>query len=195
MAKAGRPVGSNVGAAPSFTRQQLKGLLAYAATTKKPKQNVAFLQVLLCSLRCKEAVSLTRGNVQAVDGSIVETFGLSAANTKGGKFNRLVFLTRSARLALTEHLADLPEGKDVRLFDFSANYASFLASKICSEAGFPSHTAHSFRRTCCTLLQKEKNMPIQNLQTLMGHRSISNTRLYLDTSPAPIQDAFRNLQF
>lgn len=195
MAKAGRPVGANVGAAPAFTRQQLKVLFAYAETTRKPRMNVALLQVLSSSLRCKEAVSLTRGLVEAADGKINETFGLAAANTKGGKFNRRVFLTKSAREALKAYLTELPNDPNVLLFPFSANYASFLASRLCTEAGFPSHTAHSFRRTCCTLLQKEKNLPIQSLQMIMGHRNIETTRLYVDNSPAPIQDAFRNLQF
>lgn len=193
--RAGRPVGSNAGAAPAFTRKQLKVVLAVAATTKKAKMNVAFLQLLLCSLRCSEVVHLTIGDLLNENGEVVETFGLAGMHTKS-KRSRMVFLSRSCREAMSEYIHTLPQAATTKLFPFSANYSSFLASKLCSEAGFPNHTAHSFRRTCATLLQEEcPNLKIQQLQLLLGHASCNTTLLYVNRSPAPLQEAFRDLRF
>lgn len=196
MAKAGRPVGAKQGQAPHFSKAEIKVLLAVAKAGKRNGvRNHAFLQVCFSSaLRVAEPLAFTRKMVEAADGSIVEVLSLPKANSKNGKA-RLVFLNKSARAALKEYLALLPTAPETKLFSFSANYASWLVSKICTEANLPNHSAHSIRRSVLTLAIDEMGLTLPQVQQLADHATPQQTLAYLRKDPKPIAEKLRNISF
>lgn len=194
MAKAGRPVGV-AGQAPAFTIQQLRSVFAVSKLGRKGLRNHAYLQLLFSSaLRASEPTHLVRADVEAADGSIVETFILGGNKNKSGR-NRTVFVNKSTREALAVYLETLPTDPQTRIFPFSPNYASWLCSDLCNKANLPKHSGHSFKRTALHFAADELGMPMHQLQQLGSHASPQTTILYLNRSPKPIQDKLRNLAF
>lgn len=194
--KAGRPVGVRQGQAPHFSKAEIKVLLAVARADKRNGiRNHAFLQVCFSSaLRVSEPLAFTRRMVEAANGSIVEVLSLPKANSKNGKA-RLVFLNKSARLALQEYLAAVPLGPEDKLFDFTPNYASFLVSKICKAANLPNHSSHSCRRSVLTLAIDEFGLTLPQVQQLADHSTPQQTLAYLRKDPKPIAEKLRNISF
>ena len=190
---AGRPKGIQ-GFAPAFTKPQIQSVLAVAKSGRNGLRNHAYLQLLLSSaMRCSEPLALTRSMVTGADGSVVENATLPASASKS-KRNRLLFLNRSCRKALTEYLTILPAGADTRLFDFTPNYASWLCSNLCSKANLPKHTGHSFRRTALQNLQ-DAGLQIQQLQLVSDHRNVNTLVTYLNRCPLQVQETIAKISY
>jgi len=192
MAKVGRPIGKK-GQSPAFTLPQLKSVFAVAKAGRNGLRNHAFLQLLFSSaLRASEPTAFVRGDVEAADGSIVETFTLGGDKNKSGR-NRTVFVNKSTREALRLYLATLPTHTETKLFPFSPNYASWLCTELCKKANLPTHSSHSFKRTALHYASDELGLQMHQLQMLASHSSPQTTVLYLNRSPKPIQDKLRNV--
>ena len=192
MTKVGRPVGKK-GQSPAFTIPQLRSVFAVAKAGRNGLRNHAFLQLLFSSaLRASEPTAFTRGDIEAADGSIVETFTLGGDKNKSGR-NRTVFVNKSTRKALREYLDTLPVAPGTKLFPFTPNYASWLCTDLCKKANLPTHSSHSFKRTALHYAADELGLQMHQLQMLASHASPQTTILYLNRSPKPIQDKLRDV--
>jgi len=59
--------------------------------------------------------------------------------------------------------------------------------------GLKNCSSHSGRRTYATSLD-EQGVSIKNIQTLMGHQSISTTSIYLENNPIKLGEISKNLR-
>lgn len=157
-------------------------------------------------LRVKEIAALKVHHVW--DGHRCRTsFTLTAAMTKASKRKkpstpmRRVFINDKLREILhrwlTWHPRPLPEAPlfpSYKTHDhYSPNTMCQLLSRLYKLAELDGATGHSGRRTFLTRLGDLK-VPIHQLKTLAGHRSIVTTSLYLEANELTLSKAVNKLR-
>lgn len=192
MSKVGRPAGKSGGQAPSLTSDQVKRLLAVAAGSSNGTRNVAFLHLLLSGLRVGEPLPMRVKDVVDKRGDVLDSFVLQAADNKSGR-NRRVFLTAQAKKAVGEWVKEAMLTDDDRLFPVTSNYATTMVKNLMQLAAVPG-SSHSLRRTAATHLQSN-GISVRHIQSVLGHRHLNTTQLYLDASPAIVANAISTLSW
>jgi len=192
--KAGRPVGSGGGQSPALSPTQVKALLHEVSQQPNPTRNLALIHLLLCGLRVSEPLSLRVSDVTDIFGKVVDTFVLASISTKSGKPRRC-YMSQSAQSAVAAWLHDMSSASpDDRLFKLNASYAATLVAQLMKKAGLKG-SSHSLRRTAATTLC-EKGISPRIIQELLGHASLAQTQIYIETSTAKVQQAvFNNLNY
>lgn len=156
----------------------------------------AIFELLLSSgIRISELASIKLGDVDFEE----LTFKILG---KGNK-ERKCYFNEKAKLALQKYLKSR---KDLRyknrskypdseyLFvsikepyqKMNKNSLGKLFRKLSSESGVDDVHAHRFRRTCATIYLN-RGMPIEQVQKLLGHESISTTQLYINVNEKAVK--------
>ena len=185
--------------APVLTDTQFKRVLASVKAREQAARNTALLYFSVSlGLRAKELSQLSIRDVIARDGSIKEEVLLTRSTTKGSK-QRLVYLAnRDVLKALKAYLEERAQTDTIALHPdsplfksrkggrFSPNTMQMLFKRIYIEAGFPSASSHSGRRTFATTLI-EQGVDIKAVSTLMGHATVAMTAQYVAENPVRLR--------
>jgi site-specific recombinase XerD len=104
---------------------------------------------------------------------------------KGGKL-RLVFLSEKLKPILQDYIAGKKEGL---LFPFSNQTIHRAIKSIGKKIGYNLHP-HKLRHVFATNLL-QNGCPIQHVQAILGHSSISTTQIYSHISNKSLQEEFK----
>ncbi len=168
-----------------FTDQQESALIAAVTEAKNPRDHTILVLLLHTGLRAQELCSLQREDV---------TLGPRSGQLRiWGKRNkyREVPLNATARGALTEWLASLPEHQ-AYLFPSARTGLGLtpralgqLVKKYARQAGVPDLHPHDLRHRFG--YRMAESVPLHRLAQIMGHDSLDTTRLYTQGTANDLQ--------
>jgi integrase/recombinase XerD len=181
----------------------LKRVIQFQTGSKHGLRNICLLHFsFYLGLRSKEMAGLSVKDVMFQDGEIKDEILLTM--TKGNK-KRTAFLTNpKVRAVLKEYLdyrqetdeffeMGAPLFKSQKNIRFIPQTLSMVFRKMYDNVGLSACSSHSGRRTFATSLLNQ-GINIKNVQTLLGHASITTTSIYLETNPKMLGDIARNLK-
>lgn len=190
-------MGATMARAKTLTQMELKRVLDLVKTRAHPQRNRALVLLShLAGLRAKEMALLRVGDVLDSAGKMRDEVTLTADQTKG-RYARVVYFNTKLRRELTQYIATHPSpSASAPLFPtqksatrgFTPNTLAQFFHQLYKQAGIEGASSHSGRRTYLTTLA-DKGTSIHILKALAGHRNISTTAVYLDSSPAKIKAA------
>ena len=147
-----------------------------------------------CGVRAKELAALRIGDVYDLEYGILETVRLTASMTKGGKPRDVFLVKLEAIAALDAYLSTRSVRRPFApLFfsqkgsNFSANTMQRMVSGLYAKANI-SASSHAGRRSYATNLIAA-GVDIFTIKTMLGHRDISTTQRYFETSPERMKRA------
>jgi len=183
----------------------LKRVIQYQKGTKHGLRNICLLHFsFYLGLRSKEMASLSIKDVLNPDWTMRDEILLNKTMTKAGK-QRTAFLTNpKVRAALNEYLnfrketdeffeMDSPLFRSQKNLRFTPQTTSIVFRKMYDSVGLKQCSSHSGRRTFATSLLNQ-GINIKNVQTLLGHSSITTTSIYLETNPKMLGEISKNLK-
>lgn len=183
--------------AKTLTQTELKRVLDIIKSRSHAERNRAIVLLShLAGMRAKEMATLRVGDVMDSAGKVRDEIALTAEQTKG-HYSRVVYLSSKLRRELAVYIATHPAPTLNAPFfptqkcasrGFSPNTLAQFFHHLYKQAGIEGASSHSGRRTYLTTLA-DKGTSIHILKTLAGHRNISTTAVYLDSSPAMIKAA------
>lgn len=195
-----RPPGQE-GKAKVLTATEFQQVCSVEKESHHGLRNVALLHAsYFLGLRAKELAGLTVGDVMTPDRQLKMETTLRSATTKGNKVRQCYLTHPKLRQALTRYLDTRPAcALTEPLFlsqkkgPMTANSVQMLFSKIYQDNRLHGATSHSGRRTFATrLLNHGAN--IKELQTLMGHKNIQTTSLYVEADPHKLANLVNKLR-
>ena len=175
------------------TEQELKRVLAMISTHRHAaRDRLALLLTHWAGMRVCEVAGLTRDQVLAPDGEVLEEWRLVSEQTKGSR-GRVIYASTKLRREVAVYLKRHPS---VRTDDpvllsqksnrqrrgFSANTLCQLINSIYRAAGIQGATSHSGRRRFITTLA-DHSVGIKTIMELAGHRQLSTTQRYISVTP------------
>lgn len=181
--------------AKTLTERELKLVLAHCATRRHAaRDRLAVLLGHWAGLRAKEIAALKRHHVLNDDGSIKDSFLLTANETKGRNARR-VFVSKRLQKEIGLYIEKV-RLREVNPFllqsqkgmAFSANTMCQLLCQIYQECGIEGASSHSGRRTFITNLAS-KGVSVRVLQELAAHANLATTQRYIDVNEQQIRNA------
>ena len=181
--------------AKTLTERELKLVLAHCATRHHAaRDRLAVLLGHWAGLRAKEIAALKLSHVLNDDGTIKESFLLSAEETKGRKARRVFVSTRLQKeiglytksvhfRQVNPYLLQSQKGQC-----FSPNTMCQLLCQIYKACGIEGASSHSGRRSFATKLAA-KGISVRVLQVLCSHSSIATTQRYIDVNDEQMRNA------
>ena len=182
------------GKARILSKSEWNRIVKYQATTKHGLRNVLVLHLsFFLGLRSMEIASLVIGDLVDVNGDLKEEVTLKRHQTKRGKQRRF-YLTNSKLITVLKQYLETRKTREGLLnLDsslitnqmsgiFSSTTLQQLFRNMYKSCGLQGCSSHSGRRHFATKMS-ENGVSITNLQTLMGHQSISTTALYINENP------------
>ena len=179
--------------------------MQYQKTTKHGLRNTCLLHFsFYLGLRAKEMAGLSVKDVLFHDGEIRDEILLTRHMTKGAK-QRTAFLTNpKVRVILQEYLdyrrdtdeffeMSSPLFMSQKNLRFTPQTLSMTFRTMYDSVGLKGCSSHSGRRTFATSLLNQ-GVNIKNVQTLLGHSSITTTSIYLETNPKMLGHIAKNLK-
>jgi len=182
------------GKAKVLNKTEFNRVVKFQISTRHGLRNVLLLHLsFFLGLRSKEMASLIIGDLMDVNGDLKEEVTLKRHQTKRGKQRRFYITNDKLKKVILQYLNtrkgvdgnwdlnapliknQMPSGK------FSSASLQQCFKKMYESVGIEA-SSHSGRRSFCTNLS-ENGIGITNLQTLMGHQSISTTALYIQENP------------
>jgi integrase/recombinase XerD len=182
------------GKAKVLNKTEFNRVVKFQISTRHGLRNVLLLHLsFFLGLRSKEMASLIIGDLMDVNGDLKEEVTLKRHQTKRGKQRRFYITNDKLKKVILQYLNtrkgvdgnwdlnapliknQMPSGK------FSSASLQQCFKKMYESVGIEA-SSHSGRRSFCTNLS-ENGISITNLQTLMGHQSISTTALYINENP------------
>ena len=182
------------GKAKVLNKTEFNRVVKFQISTRHGLRNVLLLHLsFFLGLRSKEMASLIIGDLMDVNGDLKEEVTLKRRQTKRGKQRRFYITNDKLKKVILQYLNtrkgvdgnwdlnapliknQMPSGK------FSSASLQQCFKKMYESVGIDA-SSHSGRRSFCTNLS-ENGISITNLQTLMGHQSISTTALYINENP------------
>ena len=182
------------GKAKVLNKNEFNRVVKFQISTRHGLRNVLLLHLsFFLGLRSKEMASLIIGDLMDVNGDLKEEVTLKRHQTKRGKQRRFYITNDKLKKVILQYLNtrkgvdgnwdlnapliknQMPSGK------FSSASLQQCFKKMYESVGIDA-SSHSGRRSFCTNLS-ENGISITNLQTLMGHQSISTTALYINENP------------
>ena len=182
------------GKAKVLNKTEFNRVVKFQISTRHGLRNVLLLHLsFFLGLRSKEMASLIIGDLMDVNGDLKEEVTLKRHQTKRGKQRRFYITNDKLKKVILQYLNtrkgvdgnwdlnapliknQMPSGK------FSSASLQQCFKKMYDSVGIDA-SSHSGRRSFCTNLS-ENGISITNLQTLMGHQSISTTALYINENP------------
>lgn len=146
------------------------------------KRNVAIVSVMVrAGLRVSEVVALELDDV-----SITERKGQVVVRRGKGLKERIVPLSRMARAALSEYLAERPSIKAESVFvspagnSLSSRDVQRLVSSASTKAGISTTvTPHTLRHSFATRALRQAKVDLATLSRILGHENLTTTVRYL----------------
>ena len=181
------------GKARVLNKTEFNRVVKFQINTKHGLRNVLLLHLsFFLGLRSKEMASLIIGDLMDVNGDLKEEVTLKRHQTKRGKQRRFYITNDKLKKVLIQYLntrkeieGDLDLNATLIKNQMSGKFSSASLQqcfkKMYESVGIDA-SSHSGRRSFCTNLS-ENGISITNLQTLMGHQSISTTALYINENP------------
>ena len=181
------------GKAKVLNKTEFNRVVKFQINTKHGLRNVLLLHLsFFLGLRSKEMASLIIGDLMDVNGDLKEEVTLKRHQTKRGKQRRFYITNDKLKKVLIQYLntrkeieGDLDLNATLIKNQMSGKFSSASLQqcfkKMYESVGIDA-SSHSGRRSFCTNLS-ENGISITNLQTLMGHQSISTTALYINENP------------
>ena len=181
--------------AKTLTERELKLVLAHCATRHHAaRDRLAVLLGHWAGLRAKEIAALKISHVKNDDGTIRDSFLLTAEETKGRKARRVFVSTR-----LQKEIGSYIEKTKLRQVNpyllqsqkgqcFSPNTMCQLLNSIYQACGIEGASSHSGRRSFITKLAS-KSVSIKVLAEIAGHSSIQTTARYISVNEDLIRAA------
>lgn len=181
--------------AKTLTERELKLVLAHCITRHHAaRDRLAVLLGHWAGLRAKEIAALKRHHVLNDDGSIRDSFLLTAEETKGRKARRVFVSTR-----LQKEIGSYIKSVHLRQVNpyllqsqkgacFSPNTMCQLLNSIYQACGIEGASSHSGRRSFITALAN-KSVGIKVLAEIAGHSSIQTTARYISVNDDLIRNA------
>ena len=182
------------GKAKVLNKTEFNRVVKFQISTRHGLRNVLLLHLsFFLGLRSKEMASLIIGDLMDVNGDLKEEVTLKRHQTKRRKQRRFYITNDKLKKVILQYLNtrkgvdgnwdlnapliknQMPSGK------FSSASLQQCFKKMYESVGIEA-SSHSGRRSFCTNLS-ENGISITNLQTLMGHQSISTTALYINENP------------
>ena len=152
-----------------------------------PRDKAMFLLMLECGLRVGEVHHLSLDEIFLQYPSHLIVHG------KGGK-QRIVYLSPPAQEALQGWLNNRPVTKDRAVFisehgrHLTVGGIQYLLRGYCEKAGVKL-TAHQLRHTFGSRMA-ESHLPLTSLQSLLGHKDIRTTQIYIHLSNSHLHDEY-----
>ena len=181
------------GKAKVSNKTEFNRVIKYQSNTRHGLRNVLLLHLsFFIGLRAKEMSVLTIGDLIDVNGDLKEEVTLKRHQTKRKKQRRFYLTNDKLKKVLIKYLntrkeieGDLDLNAPLITNQMSGKFSSASLQqcfkKMYESVGIDA-SSHSGRRSFCTNLS-ENGISITNLQTLMGHQSISTTALYINENP------------
>ena len=181
------------GKAKVLNKTEFNRVVKFQISTRHGLRNVLLLHLsFFLGLRSKEMASLIIGDLMDVNGDLKEEVTLKRHQTKRKKQRRFYLTNDKLKKVLIQYLntrkeieGDLdlnaPRITNQMSGKFSSASLQQCFKKMYESVGIDA-SSHSGRRSFCTNLS-ENGISITNLQTLMGHQSISTTALYINENP------------
>ena len=181
------------GKAKVLNKTEFNRVVKFQISTRHGLRNVLLLHLsFFLGLRSKEMASLIIGDLVDVNGDLKEEVTLKRHQTKRGKQRRFYITNDKLKKVLIQYLntrkeieGDLDLNATLIKNQMSGKFSSASLQqcfkKMYESVGIDA-SSHSGRRSFCTNLS-ENGISITNLQTLMGHQSISTTALYINENP------------
>lgn len=181
--------------AKTLTERELKLVLAHCATRHHAaRDRLAVLLGHWAGLRAKEIAALKLSHVLNDDGSIRDSFLLTAEETKGRKARRVFVSTRLQReISLYTKLVHFRQVNPYLLQSqkgscFSPNTMCQLLNSIYQACGIEGASSHSGRRSFITKLAG-KGVSVRVLQELAAHANLATTQRYIDVNDEQMRNA------
>lgn len=159
-------------------------LLAYINDTR---DRAMFLLMLECGFRVGEVHRLSLNDLYFDTPPRIMVYG------KGGR-QRIVYLSPPAQDALQRWLTSRPVTKDRAVFisghgkRLTVSGIQYILREYCAKAGVHI-TAHQLRHTFGRRMT-EAHLPITSLQSLLGHKHIRTTQIYVHLSNTHLQTEY-----
>ena len=181
--------------AKTLTERELKLVLAHCSTRHHAaRDRLAVLLGHWAGLRAKEIAALKLSHVRNEDGTIRDSFLLTAEETKGRKARRVFVSTRLQKeigtyirktklRQVNPYLLQSQKG-----MSFSPNTMCQLLCQIYKACGIEGASSHSGRRSFITKLAA-KGVSVRVLQELASHANLATTQRYIDVNDEQMRNA------
>lgn len=167
---------------PCPTAEEVANMLQHLRATN---QRVAFMLMTYNGLRVSEVANLRVDDVD-LDKRIVKLIG-----TKGKRDAFIPIANPILYDLLTKQLENRSHGMTV--CSLCVGSLMNMVHRVAKKCGYPYH-AHSLRRYFANTL-KHSNVAIEDIQTLMRHRSIETTRRYLNIDVEDSRNVLEGVAF
>jgi integrase/recombinase XerD len=150
---------------------------------------VAFMMSVGLGLRAKELAALRWHDVFDSNGALRDVLHLKAAYTKGAKTRDVFLSSPKLRRALLDYRSrtrpndgSLPLFRSQKGGNLSPSSMARALKSLYREAGLPTASSHSGRRTLITNLA-ERGIDLKAISAIAGHASVRTTAHYVEANP------------
>jgi len=177
-----------------LTSSEFKRVVKMQQTNKYGIRNICCLYIsYFLGLRAKEIASLCISSFVDTSGNLKKEVLLKRKMTKNSVQRRCYLTNDKLKKVVTQYLdyrkntntyhLDAPLILSQKRCAFTPDTMQKLFARMYRAVGLDGASSHSGRRTFATKLI-ENGVGIKNVQTLLGHKSIQTTTLYIQENPA-----------
>jgi len=177
-----------------LTSSEFKRVVKMQQTNKYAIRNICCLYIsYFLGLRAKEIASLCISSFVDTSGNLKKEVLLKRKMTKNSVQRRCYLTNDKLKKVVTQYLdyrkntntyhLDAPLILSQKRCAFTPDTMQKLFARMYRAVGLDGASSHSGRRTFATKLI-ENGVGIKNVQTLLGHKSIQTTTLYIQENPA-----------
>lgn len=173
------------------------------------RDRALFILGIRTGFRISELISLNIDDILYSDGTIKDSVKVSKCNTKGKAASRIMPMHDDAKAVLLEYIRatgvmQMPHAHSVPLFIssrgkrvsrglFHRNLKNAM-KRAGIQSGIGILATHSMRKTFAAAMYKALDGNILDLQTALGHKSLSSTASYIQVNVDRINNVIRNLK-
>ena len=186
------------GQAKVLTVDEMNRVYAIAGSGRLGNRDTVLLDFSFrLGLRVKEMSNLKIDNIVDRKGRILDSFHLTADQSKGDKGRTIYLTNKKLRKNLEVYLEERKDDLNRHLFKsqktaFTPNSLQQVFKRLYRKAGIKGAKSHSGRRTFATTLI-EKGFDIKSVSVLMGHSNIQTTARYISENPVRLGEMVARL--
>ncbi len=163
----------SIGASPKIIEpEEMTRMLDHLSGPNEKRDRAIILLLCRSALRVSELCSLTI-NCVSFSNKMIKVHG------KGVK-DRVVPTTQDCIDAIQSYV-DESKSDDSLIFNIGRSAVTDMITRTAYRSGIKHITAHTLRHSCATDLMN-KDVPIDMIQTLLGHNNLDTTQKYLKIS-------------